>query len=63
VGRTIAERFTFSFGPKQGDYGFGVFNGKYRQQFGHLGMAFKFEGRNKGAGHLVVGNRAIDTAV
>lgn len=39
---------------RTGDFGFGVFNGKYRAQFSAAQIPFDFEGRNKGAGHLVV---------
>lgn len=37
-----------------GDYGHCVFNGKYRDQFLSRRLPFRFEARNKGAGHLVV---------
>ena len=40
--------------PKTGNFGFGAFNGKYHEQFLAAGIPFKFEGRNKTAGHLVV---------
>jgi hypothetical protein len=40
--------------PKTGNFGSGVFNGKYHEQFVAAGIPFKFEGRNKTAGHLVV---------
>lgn len=43
-----------TFRPARGDYGFAVFNGKYREQFERMRIPFVFEGRNKGAGHLVV---------
>ncbi len=40
--------------PTSGDFGCGVFNGKYHEQFVARGLPFTFEKRNKGAGHLVV---------
>jgi len=40
--------------PARRDYGSAVFNGKYQAQFVRTGIPFTFEGRNKGAGHLVV---------
>ncbi len=40
--------------PTSGDFGRGVFNGKYHEQFVARGLPFTFEKRNKGAGHLVV---------
>ncbi|MDO9524865.1 MAG: endonuclease NucS [Gemmobacter sp.] len=43
-----------TFRPGAGDFGFGVFNGKYQTQFNAAELPFVFEGRNKGAGHLVV---------
>lgn len=43
-----------TFRPASGDYGFAVFNGKYHEQVQRKGLPFAFEGRNKGAGHLVV---------
>jgi len=51
-----------TFRPGGGDFGFGVFNGKYQTQFDAAGLPFVFEGRNKGAGHLVVArDRVIPT--
>lgn len=38
----------------RGDFDSAVFNGKYRTQFNDLGIPFRFEARNKGAGHLEV---------
>lgn len=43
-----------TFRPTLGDFGFGVFNGKYHEQFLRAGIPFAFEGRNKTSGHLVV---------
>lgn len=48
-----------TFKPAKGDYGFGVFNGKYHEQFLDHGIPFTFEGRNKTAGHLVVERQFI----
>ena len=45
--------------PTSGDFGHGVFNGKYRAQFVSRGLAFEFEKRNKGAGHLVVAREHV----
>lgn len=51
-----------TFRPGAGDFGFGVFNGKYQTQFSAAGLPFVFEARNKGAGHLVVArDRVIPT--
>lgn len=36
--------------PARGDFGHGVFNGKYHGQFAALGLPFSFEKRNKGGG-------------
>lgn len=43
-----------SFRPGRGDYSVAVFNGKYQAQFADADIPFRFEGRNKGSGHLVV---------
>lgn len=43
-----------TFNPRHSDYGVAVFNGKYQAQFITAGLPFTFEGRNRGAGHLVV---------
>lgn len=43
-----------SIRPKAADFGHGVFNGKYHEQFVSRELPFTFEKRNKGAGHLVV---------
>lgn len=43
-----------TYGHSRSDYSFAVFNGKYQAQFACAGIAFTFEARNKGAGHLVV---------
>lgn len=43
-----------TFTETRGDYGFGVFNGKYHEQFRATCIPFTFEGRNRGSGHLVV---------
>lgn len=48
-----------SIRPKSGNFGHGVFNGKYREQFVTRGLPFKFEKRNKGAGHLVVAREHV----
>ena len=45
--------------PKSGDFGHGVFNGKYHEQFLARGLPFTFEKRNKGAGHLVVAREHV----
>lgn len=45
--------------PARGDFGHGVFNGKYHEQFVALGLPFSFEKRNKGAGHLVVAREHV----
>jgi hypothetical protein len=45
--------------PKSGDFGHGVFNGKYHEQFLTRGLPFTFEKRNKGAGHLVVSREHV----
>ncbi|QNL18863.1 DUF91 domain-containing protein [Hyphobacterium sp. CCMP332] len=43
-----------TFKSSTGDFGHAVFNGKYHSQFITRGLPFKFEGRNKTSGHLVV---------
>lgn len=43
-----------TFVPGRQDFTFAVFNGKYQAQFLSTGLPFSFEGRNRGAGHLVV---------
>lgn len=43
-----------SYNKKRGDFGQAVFNGKYRLQFEEKSIPFKFEKRNRSAGHLVV---------
>jgi hypothetical protein len=48
-----------TFHAGRGDYGFAVFNGKYQAQFTGAGIPFTFEGRNKGAGHLVVARQEV----
>ena len=45
--------------PTSGDFGRGVFNGKYHEQFVTYGLPFTFEKRNKGAGHLVVAREQV----
>ena len=40
--------------PKRGDFDFGAFNGKYQTQFLQHDIPFRFEKRNKGAGHMEV---------
>lgn len=44
---------------KTGDFGHGVFNGKYHEQFVSHGLPFTFEKRNKVAGHLVVAREHV----
>ncbi len=48
-----------TFSKSKGDFGFAVFNGKYHEQFVRHDIPFKFEARNKGAGHLVVERQSI----
>lgn len=48
-----------TFNPRRGDYSAAVFNGKYQTQFTDAGISFKFEGRNKGSGHLVVARQDV----
>ena len=48
-----------TFNPRRGDYSAAVFNGKYLAQFTDAGIPFKFEGRNKGSGHLVVSRQDV----
>lgn len=48
-----------TFRAGRGDFGFGVFNGKYQAQFVGASVPFVFEGRNKGAGHLVVARQHV----
>lgn len=48
-----------TFNPAHGDYSAAVFNGKYQTQFLDAGIPFKFEGRNKGSGHLVVARQNV----
>ncbi|AXI46338.1 hypothetical protein C1J03_10060 [Sulfitobacter sp. SK012] len=48
-----------TFRPVSGEFGHGVFNGKYHEQFVKLGLPFTFEKRNKGAGHLVVAREHV----
>ena len=43
-----------SFNEQRGDFGHGVFNGKYVAQFRAERVPFEFEKRNRGSGHLVV---------
>lgn len=43
-----------TFSETRGDYSFGVFNGKYQEQFRSARIPFTFEGRNRNSGHLVV---------
>ena len=45
--------------PTSGDFGHGVFNGKYHAQFVAFGLHFTFEKRNKGAGHLQVAREHV----
>ena len=45
--------------PTSGDFGHGVFNGKYHEEFVTRGLPFTFEKRNKGAGHLVVAREQV----
>lgn len=45
--------------PASGDFGHAVFNGKYHMQFLSAGLPFKFEKRNKSAGHLVVAREHV----
>lgn len=45
--------------PASRDFGHGVFNGKYHEQFVSLRLPFTFEKRNKGAGHLVVSREHV----
>ncbi|MFD0980433.1 endonuclease NucS domain-containing protein [Tropicimonas aquimaris] len=52
-----------TYRPGREDYGFAVFNGKYQAQFVSAGIPFKFEGRNKGAGHLVVARPHVITTL
>jgi hypothetical protein len=40
--------------PNRGDFDFGAFNGKYQTQFLQHDIPFRFEKRNKGAGHMEV---------
>ena len=40
--------------PNRGDFDFGAFNGKYHTQFLQHDIPFRFEKRNKGAGHMEV---------
>lgn len=48
-----------SIRPKAADFGHGVFNGKYHEQFVSRELPFTFEKRNKGAGHLVVAREHV----
>ena len=41
------------------DYGFAVFNGKYRRQFDTHGIVYEFEKRNRASGHLVVARERV----
>lgn len=41
------------------DYDFGVFNGKYHKQFQERSVPFKFEARNRSAGHMVVAREHV----
>ena len=43
-----------TFRENGGDFGHGVFNGKYHQQFLQLDVPFAFEKRNTGSGHMTV---------
>ncbi|UTH47604.1 DUF91 domain-containing protein [Loktanella salsilacus] len=52
-----------TFRQARGDYGFAVFNGKYREQFLSAGIPFVFEGRNRTAGHLVVQRNDVFAAL
>lgn len=45
--------------PERGDYGHGVFNGKYHEQFLRSELPFSFEKRNKGSGHLTVARNNV----
>lgn len=45
--------------PNRGDFGFGAFNGKYQTQFLQHGIPFRFEKRNKGAGHMEVDRELV----
>jgi len=48
-----------TFNPAREDFSAAVFNGKYQAQFRDAGISFKFEGRNKGSGHLVVARKDV----
>ena len=48
-----------SWREKSRDFGPAVFNGKYLSQFRAAGVPFVFEGRNRVAGHLVVGRETV----
>jgi hypothetical protein len=48
---------------QQNDYSHAVFNGKYLAQFKRTGVPFRFEGRNKSAGHLVVQRQCVIPAI
>lgn len=48
-----------SFDPKRMDYGKAAFHGNYRQQFVERGIAFAFEKRNTGAGHMEVAREHV----
>lgn len=45
--------------PQTGGYGVAVFNGKYHEQFQSAGIPFRFEARNKTAGHLIVARNEV----
>lgn len=52
-----------TFRPASGEFGSGVFNGKYQYQFDESGLPYIFEKRNKTAGHLVVAKPDVISTV
>ena len=52
-----------TFKLSSGDFGHAVFNGKYHSQFVARGLPFKFEGRNKTSGHLVVSRQNYEAVL
>lgn len=48
-----------SYKAAKSDFGVAVFNGKYLAQFESAHIPFRFEGRNKSSGHLVVSREYV----
>ena len=43
-----------TFNPNTNKFRFGIFNGKYKNQFDKNKISYNFEGRNKNSGHMMI---------